>query len=122
MENELKTHLLELEQSHLQPDIRSDSNKLAQILSDDFFEFGSSGRLTNKELCLQGELNLDDMTLYNYSIDQLAPDVVFATYYLINHTQNRKTLRSSIWKYIDNRWQLSFHQGTITNKSLEQLK
>lgn len=28
------------------------------------------------------------------------------------------TLRSSIWKYRDNRWQMFFHQGTKTNVSL----
>ncbi|MGP4042181.1 nuclear transport factor 2 family protein [Gracilibacillus sp. D59] len=122
MINNLKVHLQELEESHLQLDVRNDSKKLAQILADDFHEFGSSGILIDKKMCLEHGINLDDMTLHNYQIDQLASDVVLATYYVINKTKNRNTLRSSIWKHIDGRWQLSFHQGTITKLSLENLE
>ncbi|WP_018934250.1 DUF4440 domain-containing protein [Gracilibacillus lacisalsi] len=122
MNENVKAHLQQLEESHLQLDVRSNSKKLAQILANDFQEIGSSGILINKAMCLEDGVTLDEMSLHNYQVEQLAADVVLATYYVMNHSKERNTLRSSIWKYIDGRWQLSFHQGTITKLSLEEIK
>jgi hypothetical protein len=46
----------------------------------------------------------------------LAPDVVLATYRVVDETRKQHTLRSSIWKLKDGRWQMVFHQGTPTKR------
>ncbi|SQC56251.1 Uncharacterized protein conserved in bacteria [Listeria newyorkensis] len=53
-----------------------------------------------------------EMALSDFEIQELAEDVVLATYRIFNVTQKQESLRSSIWKFKDARWQLVFHQGT----------
>ncbi|WP_228275724.1 nuclear transport factor 2 family protein [Gracilibacillus oryzae] len=120
MEN-LKEHLRELEESHIHMEVRIDHGKLAEILADDFFEIGSSGYMSNKEECLNHGVVLTEMELFNFEIFPLATDVVLTTYYIVDKTRKRNTLRSSIWKFIDERWQLYFHQGTITPLELSEI-
>ncbi|WP_226577646.1 DUF4440 domain-containing protein [Halobacillus litoralis] len=122
MNQRLKSELQALEESHISHAVRSSSKELDKILADDFWEIGSSGRIFNKEYCLKQGVVLSEMTLHNYQIEQLAEGVVLATYYIEDRTRNRNTWRSSIWKWLDERWQLSFHQGTITDQSLDELK
>lgn len=55
-----------------------------------------------------------DLSLYDFEIHSLSESVVLATYRVKDKTKNHNTLRSSIWKLIDGRWQMFFHQGTIT--------
>ncbi|AYA75741.1 DUF4440 domain-containing protein [Bacillus sp. Y1] len=118
----LKEHLRQLEESHINLDIRRSKEKLDEILADDFFEIGSSGTMFTKKECLVTGVVLTEMTLHNYEIHPLANDVVLSTYFIKDTTRNRNTLRSSIWKLIDGRWQLYFHQGTITNQEPDELK
>jgi hypothetical protein len=33
----------------------------------------------------------------------------------MNHTAEKKTLRSSIWRKREEKWRLFFHQGTVTS-------
>lgn len=110
----LKEHLQQLEESHTGLEVRRSIEKLDEILADDFFEIGSSGYIYDKKECLETGVVLTDMKLYNYEIYPLAHDIVLATYFLVDTTRERNTLRSSIWKLIDGHWQLYFHQGTIT--------
>ncbi|WP_058308181.1 nuclear transport factor 2 family protein [Gracilibacillus massiliensis] len=124
MYSDLKNQLKELERSHIRLDVRQDTRKLDEILSDDFFEIGSSGNTCNKEDCLKSGVILTEMSLHDYQINLLAHDVILilATYYLVDKTRNRNTLRSSIWKHINGRWQLYFHQGTKTELQLIEFR
>lgn len=117
----LKEHLRELEESHINLDVRKSREKLDRLLADDFFEIGSSGYMFNKKDCLEDGVVLTEMSLHNYEIYPLAEDVILSTYYIVDKTRNRNTLRSSIWKFIEGRWQLFFHQGTITSLQLKEL-
>ena len=110
----LKEHLQQLEESHTGMEVRMSREKLDEILAEDFFEIGSSGFMYDKKECLETGVVLTEMKLHNYEIYPLAHDVVLATYFLVDTTRERNTLRSSIWKFIDGKWQLYFHQGTIT--------
>lgn len=110
----LKEHLQQLEESHTGLEVRMSRERLDEILADDFFEIGSSGFMYDKKECLETGVVLTEMKLHNYEIYPLAHDVVLATYFLVDTTRERNTLRSSIWKFIDGKWQLYFHQGTIT--------
>lgn len=114
MVENLKEHLQQLEESHTGLEVRMSREKLDEILADDFFEIGSSGYMFDKKECLETGVVLAEMKLYNYEIYPLAHDIVLSTYFLVDTTRNRNTLRSSIWKLIDGRWQLYFHQATIT--------
>lgn len=121
MDSNLKGHLKELEESHINLEVRKSSDELGKILADDFFEIGSSGHIFYRQECIEGGVVLTEMTLHNFEIYPLAPDVVLSTYFINDKTRNRNTLRSSIWKLIDGRWQLYFHQGTITNLQLSEI-
>ncbi|MFD1020868.1 nuclear transport factor 2 family protein [Thalassobacillus hwangdonensis] len=118
----LKEHLKALEEGHINIEVRKDREKLGDILADDFFEIGSSGYFYDKKDCLDsGGVVLMQMTLHDYQIYPLATDVVMSTYFIEDTTRKRNTLRSSIWKRIDGRWQLYFHQGTITPMQLDAI-
>ncbi|QOR68171.1 DUF4440 domain-containing protein [Cytobacillus suaedae] len=121
MEEELKAHLKDLEERHTSIEIRKSREELDKILADEFFEIGSSGYMFTKQECLDTGVVLTEMTLHNYEIYPLADGVVLSTYYIRDETRDRNTLRSSIWKMIDGRWQLYFHQGTITPLELHEI-
>lgn len=112
---DLKETLYQLEKRLLQPEVRQDPQELDRLLSDDFFEFGSSGRVWYKKDCV-GEkgLSVRDMTLYDFDIHPLSENVVLTTYRVKDETRQQHTLRSSIWKNENGRWQMFFHQGTPT--------
>jgi len=110
----LKEHLQNLEESHTGLEVRMSRERLDEILSADFFEIGSSGYMYDKKECLETGVVLAEMKIHNYEIYPLSNDLTLSTYFLVDTTRNRNTLRSSIWKFIDGRWQLYFHQGTIT--------
>lgn len=51
-ETNLEAQLKALEKSHLKPEIRRSSEELDRLLADDFFEFGSSGKVIYKKDCV----------------------------------------------------------------------
>ena len=120
METELSVneHLRSLEEKLLNPGVRKSSQELLRLLSDEFVEFGSSGKIYNKSQVIESLKNESEVyiTIMNFKAMQLAPEVILLTYTassinkIINDTRN--SLRSSIWKKSDDRWQLVFHQGT----------
>ena len=121
MDNQLKQHLKELEEMHINVEVRKSREKLDKLLADDFFEIGSSGYMFDKDECLEAGVALTIMSLHNYEIYPLASDVVLATYFIVDETRKRNTLRSSIWKHVEGRWQLYFHQGTISPMKLSEV-
>lgn len=121
METNLREQLKELEERHINLGVRKSSEELNKILADDFFEIGSSGKIFDKKECLVSGVVLTEMSLHNYEIHPLASNVILATYFITDKTRNRNTFRSSIWKRIDGRWQLYYHQGTTTELQLNEI-
>jgi hypothetical protein len=121
MDANLKEHIKELEERHTGLEVRKSREELDKILADDFFEIGSSGYMFDKKECLESGVVLTEMSLHNHEIYPLSSDVVLSTYFVVDKTRNRNTLRSSIWKLIDGRWQLYFHQGTISTLQLNDV-
>lgn len=121
MNEQLRELIFKLEQSHIQNDIREDLTKLGEILADDFFEIGSSGFIYTREECLTDGVVLSNMKMYNFELYPLAADVVLTTYFIVDETRNRNTYRSSIWKKVDGKWRLYFHQGTISPLKLSDV-
>ncbi|MDE5416134.1 nuclear transport factor 2 family protein [Alkalihalobacterium chitinilyticum] len=110
----LKQQILDLEKQLM----TYDYNELFEHLADDFFEYGSSGNIFDKNAQL--DVAREDPTVTNsitytvadFSIKLLASDVVLATYRSLRHNDNKLVLRSSIWKNTQGKWQMIFHQGT----------
>jgi hypothetical protein len=94
------------------------ADQVAYLLADDFVEFGSSGRVYTKKEVIE---TLAQESVAQYSLTQfraipLATCAILATYCVVRESstgeQPAESLQSSIWKLIDGRWQLVFHQGT----------
>jgi hypothetical protein len=110
----LETDFLALELSHLQAEVRSSPEKLGALLSDDFQEFGRSGRTYSKAEILAhladspglpgGDCSAAELLRFRAAL--VAADVVLVTYSL------RGTLRSSLWRREAGAWRVFFHQGT----------
>jgi hypothetical protein len=104
--------LFELETSLHKKEIRNSPAAVAALLADDFTEFGSSGRVYDKSAIielLRTEAVAPDqkVTVENFMVRELSPTVALVTY-----LSSKGTLRSSIWRLRDSRWQMIFHQGT----------
>ncbi|MFE4130650.1 DUF4440 domain-containing protein [Peribacillus sp. YIM B13482] len=122
MENEwssLKAHVQQLEEKLLKPEIRTSPEELSSLLKDDFFEFGSSGNIWSKnDFMGQEGAGAVNMTLSQFDMHPLSKDTVLTTYRIFDEDKEEHTLRSSIWKYANGRWQMFFHQGTKTKGPL----
>lgn len=109
--------ILNLENELLKPEIRKSTEKLRELLSEDFIEYCSSGVIYN--------YNIDDnfyeenveFKIIDFNSRELSNDCILATYKInkIYHNDNtvKSSLRSSIWKLYDNKWKMIFHQGTM---------
>lgn len=112
---QIKQQILELELKLLKPEIRTSPKEIDKLLAEGFFEFGSSGNVWYKKDCIVPEgIGVMEMTLSEFDLHPLSDDTVLATYRVRDDTRMQNSLRSSIWKFIDGRWQMFFHQGTIT--------
>jgi hypothetical protein len=113
----IDTDILNLEQQLLREEVRSSAESIAEILADGFVEFCSSGRIyryTPRDVFPLGRRA--HWEIIDFQAKELADGVVLATYRLMKHDEPnealRVSLRSSIWKAIDGKWKMVFHQGT----------
>jgi hypothetical protein len=106
--------LLALETSLHKRRVRNSPDAVSELLADDFIEFGSSGRVWDKPAIVKSlshEVSDHQVAVEDFNTRELAPDVVLVTY--VARTANSPgTLRASIWKLIDGKWRMVFHQGT----------
>ena len=108
-----------LEERLLQTSVQGSEQEISKLLADEFIECGSSGRIFDKKRIiesLQSE-GLVEIFLSDFEAKSLASGVILATYRAVKHESDGRrsySLRSSIWKLIDGRWQMIFHQGTPT--------
>ncbi|HTC76805.1 MAG TPA: nuclear transport factor 2 family protein [Edaphobacter sp.] len=115
---DLAAHLFDLEQQLLQPSTRRDPTALTSLLAKDFREFGSSGRIYSRQQIIDALAaeSPRTITLSDPLCQQLAEDIALLTYRSTRTTTTlqaaSRALRSSLWVYRDNRWQMLFHQGT----------
>ena len=112
------TMLRQLEERLLQPDVRRSAQDMAELLADDFLEVGSSGRIFTKPQIIESlqQESPIRVVLREFRALTLAPGVVLVTYRAVRHggleEQLAHSLRSSIWRRSEGRWQMIFHQGT----------
>lgn len=118
--------LRSLEERLLTPQMRSSPGEVANLLADDFVEFGRSGRIHDKQQtveALAGETHGSEpaeRTASHFHINELADGVALLTYRSTLRMAGNvsHSLRSSIWIWCDGRWQMVFHQGTPTDRSV----
>ena len=118
----IEEHLKELEQRLLKPEVRKSAAEVGALLADDFKEFVSTGQIYNKAQIIEllQKAPTADSALTDFKTLMLAPDVALATFFYSREaTHDRpaaKSIRSSVWKRIDGRWQMVFHQGTLCSE------
>jgi len=107
-----------LEESHLNPDVRSSREQLLTLLDEDFCEYGSSGRAYTRDDVVGHLVAAPALTweIDEFAVRLLASDVALATYRLITSPEAGSggdwSRRSSVWKRYESGWRLCFHQGT----------
>lgn len=105
--------MLRLEEMLLLPEVRTSATELSNLLADNFFEFGSSGKVWSKKYGLSPNgIDVVKMKLSDFQIHPLSEEIVLTTYQIFNEEKMQHSLRSSIWKYENAKWQMIFHQGT----------
>ncbi len=118
--DDLRAHIRSLEEQLFDQTVRNTRTTLETLLSPDFHEIGSSGRLYTFDgiiaALLEEPADGTTRTLTDFGIRPLAANVVLATYRSERTTPGAspaRALRSSIWRRDpDNRWRMVFHQGT----------
>lgn len=105
-------HIKDLELSLLSQNTRLSAETLNNLISDDFIEFGVSGKIHNKQDVINDLPNETPRTfsVENLEIKLLSDDIAMSIYHI--HESNQSSLRSSLWKKNSYMWQLFFHQGT----------
>lgn len=118
--DETATHLRNCEEILLDPDVRRDRARVSALLSDDFFEFGASGRMWTRDeiLDLLETEEYSSPSIEDFQCRRIADGAALVTYRSARTDsltgQQSITLRSSIWTREPLGWQLRFHQGTRT--------
>jgi hypothetical protein len=103
------------EMALLEPAIRSSRERAERLLDEEFVEFGSSGRVWDRESILAamaGALSAADEPISAADVRgvRLAENLVHVTYMTV--WRGSQSRRSSLWRQTDGRWRLLFHQGT----------
>ncbi len=104
----LQDEIRELEDCLVSPEVRASADALNRLISDQFVEFGSSGRIYTKRDVITQMLAAPSITVEVADLRVLAvsPDVALATY------RTGRSLRSSVWRREGESWRIVFHQGT----------
>jgi hypothetical protein len=113
-----------LEERLLLQKVRSSREELEKLISPEFIEYGSSGKIYNYlgtiAYLLTNSVDTFKYSFVNFKTRRLSDDTILALY-ILEIEKNRKiniTNRSSLWRREedfdgqDSIWQIIFHQGT----------
>ncbi|WP_420174656.1 RNase H family protein [Luteococcus sp. OSA5] len=103
--------VIALEESLLLDSVRSDKQRVENLLHPEYTEIGASGKLWSRARMLATiEPLTNRTTLEVIGTDRLADDVVLLRWR--SRSRGAIAVRSSIWVRTPKGWQLRFHQGT----------
>jgi len=116
-DNALEAELHRLESALARRDpalLDGDAAALAELIADDFLEFGASGRTwtaaeTRASLATEPPR---DVPMEDFAVSRLGVGVALVTY---RSRDPRHARRSSIWVRRRGRWVMRFHQGTLAD-------
>jgi hypothetical protein len=121
-DEEICAYLMRCERALLDPAVRHDRAQVEAFLAEDFLEFGSSGRVWDRQTIVESLAT----ELYAAPIAEqmhctrITADVALVTYGTVRIDSNTgtrtETLRSSLWMKESGRWRMRFHQGTRTSQ------
>ena len=117
-EKSVETELRELEERLVSPDVRQSKDAVAELLAESFVEFGSSGRVFNKQTVIEALSRESDVrfAISEFKVVQLSQNTALATYVATrrgaSEQQGVRSLRSTVWQHQEGRWRAVFHQGT----------
>jgi glyoxylase I family protein len=113
IDSDLRDRLLGYELALARRDPAAVDGDLIDLLTDDFLEFGQSGRVWTRETIApllgsspDGSAGAAAPELEAFEVTRLGEGVALVTY------RAHGTNRSSIWVRRDGRWRMRFHQGT----------
>ncbi|APJ04343.1 DUF4440 domain-containing protein [Silvanigrella aquatica] len=106
-------HIKGLEERLLQPFVRCSKKELETLLAEEFIEYASSGHIFNKLEIINALLEEVEVhyKLEKFNINKMSEEIILANYVAVKNDKFY-SLRTSIWKYINDKWQIIFHQGT----------
>lgn len=109
--------LRRLELLLMDPAVRRDREHVSSLLTDDFVEFGSSGRVWTRDSILEllATETYEVPAVEDLACRLLGEDIALATYRSVRMKttgERAVTLRSSLWKRESGSWKMCFHQGT----------
>lgn len=110
--------LRDFELSLVNPYVRKSREELENLLSDDFVEFGSSGKIYDKKTTIESMLavSFGEISITGFNARFPSDDIALVTYEAqIRDGKTKyikKSLRSSLWKREKTGWKILFHQGT----------
>lgn len=123
-DEELAKLLLEKEEALLDPEIRRSMTSLDKLLATEFVEFGSSGTRYDKQAVINllvSATENESLSLTDFTLLARTNEFAVVTYVCECHDHEgnllRSSLRSSLWKSLEGRWQLAFHQGTRSEEN-----
>ena len=103
-------HVVAMERALLSDEVRADRAAVAALLHPDWREVGRSGRLWTREETLDRIGPIDPVDFEVLSVDRLGPDTILLLWR--TSSDERSTLRSTLWVRSGGQWQARFHQGT----------
>ncbi len=113
--NEDFEKLRELEESLWRAETRFDRDHMDKVMTDDFIEFGRSGKVYTKAESLSASIQeiLAKFPLKDFQVHEVAEGAVLITYVSeVQYDSLETANRSSIWVKRNGQWRLRFHQGT----------
>jgi len=115
-----QNELLDLERMLLDPEVRHSRVAVELLLHSQFKEFGSSGRVYDRDTMIKmmNRETSGQITIRDFDARMLSTDVCLVTYRSVGESQEAR--RSSVWVRDEGRWQVIFHQGTKIPGRLSQ--
>ena len=113
MNQELKKSIIQLETDLHKFEIRSNVNRLNELLAEGYFEIGASGNsYTKKDILTRlPDEETREIKSYDFEVREITEEVIQIFYKTESTT--RMAARNSIWLKVDSSWKMVFHQGTL---------
>jgi hypothetical protein len=127
VQGDLADRFLALELQLMDPAFRRDRARVAALMTEDFREFGASGRYWQRQTILDMmvlEVGYIAPRLEDFAIRRIGTEAVLVTYRAVREATvtaaRRETLRSSLWVLSESGWKMAFHQGTMAGSAIAQ--
>lgn len=113
--NNMENLILGYEKDFFDVEFCKNKNNLEYRLAKGFIEFGSSGRINDRDSIIYYLSNLTDnreIDILDFKLSVLSDTIIMANYRSLIKENNSYALRTSIWKKEEDQWKIYFHQGT----------